>query len=119
MVLRVDSVAAAIKQVAKIINQHQGDILRLTDQGPPDSTARQTASMELRVPQAQLDLTLEQLSQLGTVQSRSLSAQDVSNQLVDYQARLRNLRKSEEVVLKIMEAVWGNCRCAKGFPGTV
>lgn len=32
-----------------------------------------------------------------------ITAEDVSDQLVDVQARLRNLRKSEEMVLKIME----------------
>ena len=103
LVVRVDSVTAAIQKVTKIINQQQGDVLRLNDQGHPDTTHRQTARMELRVPQEKLDRTLEQLSQLGIVQSRSLSAKDVSNQLVDYQARLRNLRKSEQVVLQIME----------------
>jgi len=37
------------------------------------------------------------------VQQQSRSAEDVSTQLVDYQARLRNLRRSEETVLKILD----------------
>lgn len=40
---------------------------------------------------------------MGTVENQMITAEDVSDQLVDVQARLRNLRKSEEMVLKIME----------------
>ncbi|MCZ0901313.1 DUF4349 domain-containing protein, partial [Microcoleus sp. HI-ES] len=46
---------------------------------------------------------LDTLAKLGTVENRSLTAEDVTDQLVDSEARLRNLRKSEEMVLKIME----------------
>ena len=81
----------------------RGDLLRLDDAIPTDPTQRHTATLELRVPQAKLDLTLDQIAALGTVQSRSVSAEDVSNQLVDFKARLRNLRKSEDVVRGIME----------------
>jgi hypothetical protein len=59
--------------------------------------------VEIRVPQERLETTLEALAKLGTVENRALTAEDVTEQLVDSEARLRNLRKSEEMVLKIME----------------
>lgn len=103
MVLKVETVDDAVKSISKVVKEQQGDILRLQDELPANRSRRQTASMELRVPQDKLDVTLDRLTQLGEVQSRSIQAEDVSNQLVDFQARLRNLRKSEEQVLKILD----------------
>jgi hypothetical protein len=99
----VKSIDATTKSVTNIVEKQQGDILGFQNQKPPDSSVRQTASVEIRVPQERLETTLEALAKLGTVENRSLTAEDVTQQLVDSQARLRNLRKSEEMVLKIME----------------
>ncbi|MEG4046986.1 DUF4349 domain-containing protein [Microcoleus sp. Pol17_C1] len=99
----VKSIDASTKSVTNIVEKQQGDILGFQNQKPPDSSVRQTASVEIRVPQERLETTLEALAKLGTVENRSLTAEDVTDQLVDSEARLRNLRKSEEMVLKIME----------------
>jgi len=99
----VKSIDATTKSVTNIVEKQQGDILGFQNQKPPDSSVRQTASVEIRVPQERLETTLEALAKLGTVENRSLTAEDVTEQLVDSEARLRNLRKSEEMVLKIME----------------
>lgn len=99
----VKSIDATTKSVTNIVEKQQGDILGFQNQKPPDSSVRQTASVQIRVPQERLETTLEALAKLGTVENRSLTAEDVTEQLVDSEARLRNLRKSEEMVLKIME----------------
>jgi hypothetical protein len=99
----VKSIDASSKSVTNIVEKQQGDILGFQNQKPPDSSVRQTASVQIRVPQERLETTLEALAKLGTVENRALTAEDVTNQLVDSEARLRNLRKSEEMVLKIME----------------
>lgn len=101
--LVVESVEDSIDQASAIATAQQGDLLNLNDQVPLSATERQTATMQIRVPQAKLDPTLEQLAELGTVQRRTISAEDVSNQLIDLQARLRNLQKTEEMLLEIME----------------
>lgn len=101
--LTVESMAEALPQVSAIAQQQQGDIVSLEDSKPQNNRGNHTATVTMRVPQAQLDATLEQLSSLGTVRRQTLSAQDVSQQLVDFQARLRNLRKTEEMLLKIMD----------------
>ncbi|MEG4507133.1 DUF4349 domain-containing protein [Microcoleus sp. F6_B4] len=99
----VKSIDASTKSVTNIVETQQGDILGFQNQKPPDSSVRQTASVEIRVPQERLETTLNALAKLGNVENRSLTAEDVTDQLVDSEARLRNLRKSEEMVLKIME----------------
>ncbi len=101
--LRVQSVEAMIQKATVAVMAHGGDMLGLQDQVPEDADTRRTATLKFRVPQAQLDAALTDLAKLGTVETRSIQAEDVSAQIVDSEARLRNLRKSETVVLGIME----------------
>ncbi|MBW4680714.1 MAG: DUF4349 domain-containing protein [Microcoleus vaginatus WJT46-NPBG5] len=103
LTLMVKSIDKTMKEVSAIAQTQQGDILGFQNQKPQDSSMRHTASMRIRVPQNKLEATLDALTRLGTVQKQTLTAEDVSNQLVDLDARLRNLRKSEELTLKIME----------------
>jgi Domain of unknown function (DUF4349) len=103
LTLVVKSIDRSMRSVSQVVRKQQGDVLGFQDKQPIDNSDRQTASMQLRVPSQKLDPTLDELAKLGTIQTRSLTAEDVSDQLVDYQARLKNLRKSEEAILKIME----------------
>jgi hypothetical protein len=103
MSLDVESVSEALDKVEAIARQHQGDVIGLQEQVPQDSGDRHFAILTLRVPQAQLDKTLDALAPLGTVQSQTITAEDVSTQLVDYQARLKNLRQTEEMLTNIMK----------------
>lgn len=101
--LSVKSIDKSAQAIANMINQKQGDVYKFEDDKPQKDNTRQTASMEIKVPQAQLDNTLDALAKLGTVQRRTLKAEDVTDQLVDSEARLRNLRQQESSLLKIME----------------
>ncbi|WP_413167006.1 DUF4349 domain-containing protein [Capilliphycus salinus ALCB114379] len=103
LTLVVQSLNETLESVTALIQRQQGDILQFSESQPQSGLSRHTANLELRVPQDKLESTLDTLSELGTVENRSITAEDVSDQLVDIQARLRNLRKSEEMVLKIME----------------
>ncbi|WP_404788648.1 DUF4349 domain-containing protein [Altericista sp. CCNU0014] len=101
--LRVQNVEATIQKATAIVAARGGDLLELQDRVPEDANDRRTATFKFRVPQSQLDATLADLVEIGTVDTRSIQAQDVSTQIVDSEARLRNLRKSETMVLGIME----------------
>jgi Domain of unknown function (DUF4349) len=101
--LRVQNVEAMVPKATAVVTARGGDMLGLQDRVPEDSDARRTATFKFRVPQAGLDATLTDLAKLGTVETRSIEAEDVSFQIVDSEARLRNLRKSETMVLGIME----------------
>ncbi len=101
--LLVADTEAALRQLDDLVRAQQGDILNIEDASPRQSGQPRTAQAEVRVPQARFAPTLEALAQLGQVQTRTVSAQDVSDQIVDYQARLRNLRRTEQSILKIMD----------------
>lgn len=100
--ITVKSVTTGIEQVKAIAHQQQGDLLDLRDEIPTDSNSHRTASAQIRVPQAKLDAALQSLKALGSLDRQSITAEDVSTQLVDSQARLKNLRKTETTLLEIM-----------------
>ena len=102
LTLVLTDIDAAIAQVQTLLQQSQGDLLNLQDRRSPEGHIQQV-SLTLRVPQAELDTLLHSLRSLGTVQQQSLTAEDVSSQLVDLDARIKNLRQSEAALLQIME----------------
>jgi len=101
--LIVNSVDKSIDAVSQIINKQQGDLIGLKEQQPTKENARHTASIQIRLPQNLLEPTLEELAKLGTVENRNITAEDVGDRLVDFQARLTNLRKTEANLQKIMD----------------
>jgi hypothetical protein len=103
LTLRVPEVEPVLRKATQVVGQRGGDILSLQDQVPPTDTIRHTASLKFRVPQQQLDFTLEDLAKLGVVETRSIQAEDVATQIVDFESRLKNLQKTEGVVVGIMD----------------
>ncbi|CAN1208861.1 DUF4349 domain-containing protein [Tumidithrix helvetica PCC 7403] len=101
--LQVKSIEESTKAVTEIVKQQQGDILELHDFRSGASGIAQSVSFKLRIPQERLDIVIDALSQLGIVKGRSLKAEDVSNQLVDLQARLKNLRQTETQLQEILK----------------
>ncbi|MEH2322006.1 MAG: DUF4349 domain-containing protein [Nostoc sp.] len=101
--LTVNSVDQTIDAVSQIINKQQGDLIGLKQQQPKNDSRRYTATIQLRIPENRLESTLEELAKLGTVESRNITAEDVGDRLVDFQARLTNLQKTEANLQKIMD----------------
>ena len=72
-----------------------------------------SADLQLRVPSALLDATMNEVASLGAVRERSVSAQDITDQIIDLDARraaltatrdrLRELLKRAEGIRAIME----------------
>lgn len=95
-------VDAAIEAISATLGQYQGDLLQLIDE-ESQTIAPRHVNLTLRVPQDNLEPVLQELRALGTVVNQSVMAEDVSTQLVDLRARVRNLRQSEAALLEIME----------------
>ncbi len=99
----VESVEKTIETVTQLINKQQGDLIKLTENQPKDEFARHTALIQMRVPQSSLDATLDELAKLGNVKSRNITAEDAGDRIVDFQAQLNNLRRTETNLQKIMD----------------
>jgi Domain of unknown function (DUF4349) len=100
--LTVQDVDGAIADLRNLLKQQQGDIYNFDDQRGGDGSRRHV-TLELKVPQQNLDTTLEALAQLGTVVNTQVASEDVTTQIVDTEARLKNLRQQEAMTQKIME----------------
>src|SRR3982074_2981147 len=77
-----------------------GDVLNLTQSGRGDT---RSASLTIRVPSSRFADALQQLKSLdGEVQTSGVSAQDVTDQFVDLQARLTAKQAEEQRYLAIL-----------------
>jgi hypothetical protein len=56
-----------------------------------ESRNDRSVNVSMRVPEPKLDVALDSLSQLGTVTSRSVSSQDVTEESIDVEARIQSL----------------------------
>ena len=103
LTLEVADVGRALRTANAIADEQLGDVIGLNDETPASPGIAHTATMEIRVPQYRFEQTLDALGRLGTVKTKSVNAQDVADQIVDAQARLRNLRRTEADILNIMD----------------
>ncbi len=100
--LTVTDIDVAIAKLRQILNQQQGDIYNFDDYRG-GSGDRRRVNLTLKVPQQNLDKTLEAVSQMGNVISTQVSSEDVTDQIVDTDARLKNLRRQEAMTQQLME----------------
>lgn len=98
--IQVDTVPDAVNQVRTIAESLGGFVEQLSSYG---GSNQQQASLTIRVPQDQFFPALERLEGLGEVQNRNVGSQDVSEQYIDLQARLKSAQREEESLLSLLD----------------
>jgi len=101
--LLVRDVEASLKQAQAAIGRAGGELTALDDASPRTSGGVHAATLVVEVPPDRLDATLDALAALGTVQNRSIEAADVDAAIVDEEARLRNMRREESDLRRLMD----------------
>jgi hypothetical protein len=101
--LRLESIDKMMVKLRQIVQSKQGDIYNFQDDRPQGSGEHRQATLTLKVPSTVLDSTLAEISNLGRVESQGIKSEDVTQQLVDTDARLKNLRQQEDLTRKIMD----------------
>ncbi len=97
LALVVDSVKDAMKKAEQIAVSLGGyATYSKLERSDEDYVSGQSI---LKVPGPKFDLALEKFEGLGRVSSRDLRAEDVSEQYMDLDSRLRNLKKQEDALL--------------------
>ena len=66
-----------------------------------DSGARR-GNVVVRIPSSRFEDALTQLADIGNIESEFVDTQDVTDEFVDLQARIRNARTAERVLLNLM-----------------
>jgi hypothetical protein len=103
LTLIVDNVRESVDKISSVIKSQNGVVTtsNIFATGPKDETQ---ANLVLRVPVAQLDETLTQLRKLAAkVTQDTLNADDRTKQKIDIEARLNNLKATEQQLLSIMK----------------
>lgn len=81
-----------------------GDVMREDDPGIAARADIGTASVTVRVPERLFETALRRFAKLGEVDYRQTSTEDVSDQMVDLEARLRHARAVETRLLRFLTA---------------
>ena len=98
--VEVDSLERAIES-ARTIATRLGGFVAGVNVAVGNAEFRQ-ATLELRIPASSFDSALAQLRPLGDVESVQVSAQDVGEDFIDTESRLRNSRRLEERLIDLL-----------------
>jgi hypothetical protein len=97
--LEVVAVPAVVGQVQAIAQSLGGFVEQLSSSGAEE---KQFATITIRLPQAEFYTAMDRLRALGKVQSENLGSQDVTEQFIDLEARLKSLQREEESLLSLL-----------------
>ncbi|MDP3105340.1 MAG: DUF4349 domain-containing protein [Candidatus Methanoperedens sp.] len=98
--LEVDNVPSTVNKITNITQQQGGFISGSSVSGYEE---RKNGQVTVRVPQKNFYAAVEQIEALGTVKSRDIRGQDVTEQYIDINARLGNFKKQEERLQDILK----------------
>ena len=98
--IELEGVPEATAQVRVIAESLGGFVEQLSSSGEPQ---HQRATMTIRVPQDQFFPALERIEALGTVQSRDIGSEDVTERFIDLEARLKSSLREEQSLLSLLE----------------
>ena len=106
IMLQASDVAKAVAGASALVREERGEFIEGSTFGGSGQDA--TATLTLRVISQRFGEALAALRALGEVESESASGEDVTDQIVDLDARVRNERKIEQELLALMEARRGS-----------
>jgi hypothetical protein len=99
--LQTDDVRSVFLKASHLVSEASGEYVEqssLTGEGP---TAQ--ANLTLRIAIERLDRVMNELRELAHVQSENLAGDDVTAQVVDLDARLRNEQRVETELLELLQ----------------
>jgi len=99
VLIEVQTVSTALTQVQTLAQSLGGTVDNMSSNGGPDE---EQATITIRVPEDQFFNALSKLQSFGTVQSQSMSSQDVTEQFIDLQARLTSAQAEEQSLLTLL-----------------
>lgn len=98
--IEVNSAESAVNKVTNITQAHGGFI---SSSSLSNTGGRNNGQMTIRVPQKDFYPAIEEIEALGTVGSRQVSGRDVTEEFIDLDARLGNLKKQELRLQEILK----------------
>jgi vacuolar-type H+-ATPase subunit I/STV1 len=103
--LVVEDFTGVPARVEAMVKQFDGYVADTTISGSPGSP--RSGHWRIRVPVENYDRLVAAVQGLGEVRSVASKSQDVSEEYYDVQARIRNAKKEEERLLKLLDTATG------------
>jgi hypothetical protein len=97
--IETNSIEKQHREIARIAREAGGF---LTSSGLDSSSGVRSGEVTVRVPQQKYAATLDAICKLGRLLSKREEGQDVTEEFVDLQSRMRNLKREEEAFLKVL-----------------
>lgn len=101
MTVEVKEFEAKKQRLLAVVEEAGGYVAQAESAQTPNQPQR--AELTVRVPVAQLNPVLEELRKLGRVTREQLASDEVTEQVVDLEARLRNARASEQRLIDVLD----------------
>lgn len=103
LLVRRAAMDVVVEDVARAAARAQSMLVASGGYVEREQRAERSASFTLRVPERSLDATLDSLATLGSVASRTASAEDVTEQSIDLDARLQSLIATRDRLRQLHE----------------
>ncbi|GBC96153.1 hypothetical protein HRbin16_01954 [bacterium HR16] len=97
VILEVKQTEDAIERLTRLIKEHKGYVSDLQEW--TDELGNQGASVTFRVPASRFEDALNGVKALGKTLNVQVNSEDVTEEYVDIDAQLRNLKRTEERLL--------------------
>lgn len=94
-----DGLQDAVRDATTTAGRHGGYVVSST----LDREGRSNASLVIRIPSDRFERALAEIEDLGEVTSKGVEGQDVGQEFIDLDARLRNWRAQQAVLLGLMD----------------
>ncbi len=99
--LLADSIEPAAKQIPEMVEDAHGYIAEQSMTGSPGS--RRTQHWKLRIPVDRFEPFVEEVMPLGELERYNRTAQDVTAEYYDVEARIKNKKVEEQTLTRILE----------------
>jgi hypothetical protein len=103
MVVVVKDLEEVIPRIESLVAAHKDSFIARSEI-TGDAGSRRTATYTIRVPVDALQPAREVLLTLGSVERNALDSQDVTEEYVDVQARIKNFKEQEDKLTELLKA---------------
>lgn len=98
--LEVRSYEEAVSSIKKIVSNYNGYVSNTEER---DDEGRKYGYIIIRIPRQYFETTIEEIRTLGKVVIAKTTIEDVTEEYVDLEARLKNLEKQEERYIEVLD----------------
>lgn len=102
MLVRRGELSAVVDDLAPPLERSHTLTASLGGYIAAESRNEGSVTVSMRVPEPKLDVALDSLSQLGTVTSRHVSSQDVTEEAIDVEARIQSLTAERDQLRQLL-----------------